>query len=170
MIITRRWIELGRGAAASITGIKRGTHWQGLGEETWWRNVIRETLTINSLQRLWNVKVISLRTFITNGFAVLQSCVARIIQTAKQREAGPLWQLGLRPWVCGRNLRRTDHSSRGIVLTVVCLVVIVKHRQSAGLGPLQAVAPWEEIALISPLTSVHLSYPRCTPTRNTKTL
>jgi hypothetical protein len=38
-------------------------------------------------------------------------------------------------------LRRPDHSSRGVLSSVVCLSVIVKPRQCGGSGPLGAVAP-----------------------------
>ena len=42
-------------------------------------------------------------------------------------------------------MQRADHSSRGVLLSVVCLSVIVKPRQYGGPGPLGggAVAPWE---------------------------
>ena len=40
-----------------------------------------------------------------------------------------------------RFLRRADHSSRGVLLSVVCLSVIVKTRQWGDPGPLRAVAP-----------------------------
>jgi hypothetical protein len=39
-------------------------------------------------------------------------------------------------------MRRADHSSRGVLPTVVCLSVIMKPRQRGGPGPLAAVAPW----------------------------
>jgi hypothetical protein len=38
-------------------------------------------------------------------------------------------------------LRRADHSSRGVVPTVVCLSVISNPQQGGGLGPLGAVDP-----------------------------
>jgi hypothetical protein len=37
------------------------------------------------------------------------------------------------------SLRRADHSSRGILLIVVCLSVIVKRRHWGGPGPLESV-------------------------------
>jgi hypothetical protein len=40
--------------------------------------------------------------------------------------------------------RRADHSSRGVLPSVVCLNVIVKPRKWGGLGPLGAVAPWRK--------------------------
>ena len=43
-----------------------------------------------------------------------------------------------------RSLRRADHSSRGVLPSVVCLSVIVKPRQWGGHGPLKAVAPWKK--------------------------
>ena len=43
-------------------------------------------------------------------------------------------------WVSlGRSVRRTDHWSRGVLPRVVCLIVIVKPRQTEGSGPLVAV-------------------------------
>jgi hypothetical protein len=41
---------------------------------------------------------------------------------------------------CQRSLRRADHSSRGVLLRVVCLSVIAKPRQRGGPSPLGAVA------------------------------
>jgi len=38
-------------------------------------------------------------------------------------------------------VRRADHSSRGVLPSVVCLSVIMNPRQLGGLGPLEAVAP-----------------------------
>ena len=40
----------------------------------------------------------------------------------------------------GRGLRQADHSSRGVLPSVVCLSVIVNPRQR-GLGPLGSVVP-----------------------------
>jgi hypothetical protein len=72
-----------------------------------------------------------------------------------------------KPWVCGRSLdgiagsnqtgcilclsceccawslRRADHLSKGLLPTVVCLSVIVKHRIWGGPGPLGAVETWK---------------------------
>jgi hypothetical protein len=42
----------------------------------------------------------------------------------------------------GRNLRRTDHSSRGVLPTVMCLNVIVNPPQWGGLGTRGTVSPW----------------------------
>ena len=39
-------------------------------------------------------------------------------------------------------MRRADHSSRGVLPTVLCLSVILNSRQYEGRGPLGAVAPW----------------------------
>ena len=41
-----------------------------------------------------------------------------------------------------RSFRRADHSSGGVLQSVVCLSVIVTPRQWEGPGPLRAVAPW----------------------------
>ena len=38
-----------------------------------------------------------------------------------------------------RSLQRADHSSRGLLLTVVCLSVIVEPEKLGGLGPSRAV-------------------------------
>ena len=43
---------------------------------------------------------------------------------------------------CQRSLRRADHSSRGVLPSVVCLSVIVRPRWRGAPGPLGAVAPW----------------------------
>jgi hypothetical protein len=44
-----------------------------------------------------------------------------------------------------RSLRRADHSSRGVLPSVVCLSVIAKPRKKrGGPGPLGAVAPLEK--------------------------
>jgi hypothetical protein len=43
--------------------------------------------------------------------------------------------------VSQKSLRGADHSSKGVVPSVVCLSVIVKHRKWGGCGPLGAVAP-----------------------------
>jgi hypothetical protein len=42
----------------------------------------------------------------------------------------------------GRSLRRADHSSRGVLPSVVCLGVIVRPPYRGGPGPVGAVAPW----------------------------
>jgi hypothetical protein len=52
-----------------------------------------------------------------------------------------LWELCV---VRYRSLRRADHSSRGVLLSVVCLSVIVKPRQRGGPGALEVVAPMEK--------------------------
>jgi hypothetical protein len=39
---------------------------------------------------------------------------------------------------------RADHSSRGVLPSVVCLSVIVKPPQWGGSGPLRAVTPWKK--------------------------
>jgi hypothetical protein len=44
--------------------------------------------------------------------------------------------------------RRADHSSRGVLPSVVCLSVIVKPRSGGGPGPLGAVAPLEREFLL----------------------
>ena len=49
-----------------------------------------------------------------------------------------LWVLCLVRW---RYMRRADHSSRGALMTVVCLSVVVKPREWGGPDPLRAVAP-----------------------------
>jgi hypothetical protein len=38
-------------------------------------------------------------------------------------------------------LRRADHSSRGVITSVLCLSAMVKPRQSGGPSPLEAVVP-----------------------------
>jgi hypothetical protein len=48
-------------------------------------------------------------------------------------------------------VRRADHSSRGVLPSVVCLSVIVKPRQRGGPGPLGAVAPWKKERMSSDL-------------------
>ena len=45
---------------------------------------------------------------------------------------------------CCVSVRRTDHSSRGVLPSVVCLSVIVKPRYGGDPGPLGAVAPCKE--------------------------
>jgi hypothetical protein len=47
-----------------------------------------------------------------------------------------------------RSLCRADHSSGGVLPTVVCLSVIMKPRQWGGAGPLGAVASWDKINTI----------------------
>jgi hypothetical protein len=44
-----------------------------------------------------------------------------------------LWVLCV---VSDRSVRRADHSSRGVLPSVVCLSVILKLQQREGLGPL----------------------------------
>jgi hypothetical protein len=39
---------------------------------------------------------------------------------------------------------RADHSSRGVILSVVCLSVIVKPRYWGGPGPLRVVVPFKK--------------------------
>ena len=55
---------------------------------------------------------------------------------------GLLWVLC---FVSYRSLRRADHSSRGVLPSVVCLSVAVKPQEWGGLGPLLSVAPWNTI-------------------------
>jgi hypothetical protein len=43
-----------------------------------------------------------------------------------------------------RSLRRADHSSRGVIQSVVCLSVIVQSRYWGGLGPTGAFATWKK--------------------------
>jgi hypothetical protein len=47
-----------------------------------------------------------------------------------------------------RSLGRVDHSSRGVLPSVVCLSLIVKPRQWGGPGPLGAVAPYKKLQQI----------------------
>ena len=42
---------------------------------------------------------------------------------------------------------RLNHSSRGVLPSVVCLSVIVNPRQREGPAPLGAVAPWKKVTL-----------------------
>ena len=42
-------------------------------------------------------------------------------------------------------MRRADHSSRGVLPSVVCLSAIVKSRQRGGSGTVGVVAPWKKI-------------------------
>ena len=44
-----------------------------------------------------------------------------------------------------RSLRRADHSSRGVLLSVVGLSVIVKAQKEGGRIALEAVAAWKKI-------------------------
>jgi hypothetical protein len=46
-------------------------------------------------------------------------------------------------------MRRVDYSSRGVLLSVVSLSVIVKLRQGRGLGMLGNVVPWKERTFIT---------------------
>jgi len=54
-----------------------------------------------------------------------------------KRESAAARLLGLR-------LRRADHSSRGVLLIIVCLNVIEKTQQGGGPGPVGAVEQREE--------------------------
>ena len=49
-----------------------------------------------------------------------------------------LWALCV---VRDRSVRRADHSSRGVLHSVVCLSVILKPQQREGLGPLGVLSP-----------------------------
>ena len=51
-----------------------------------------------------------------------------------------LWVLCVFRLMC---LRRADHSTRGVLPSVVCLCVMEKLRQWEGLGPVGAVPPWK---------------------------
>ena len=46
------------------------------------------------------------------------------------------------------SLRQADHSSSGVLLSVVCLSVIVKPRQWRSPGPLRAAKPWQKKSLL----------------------
>jgi hypothetical protein len=55
--------------------------------------------------------------------------------------AGGMWVLCVFGY---RSLRRADHSSRGVLPSVVCLSVIANPRYRGGLGPLEDVATRRE--------------------------
>ena len=60
------------------------------------------------------------------------------------------------------SLRRTDHSSRGILTNVVCLSVIMKPRHLEDPGPLGAVSPWNKKTWVNVtfiLLATQLDYP-----------
>ena len=57
-------------------------------------------------------------------------------------EVSLLWALCVVGW---SSLRRADHLSGGVLSSMKCLSVIVKHRQWGGPGWLRAVAPWKKI-------------------------
>jgi hypothetical protein len=44
-----------------------------------------------------------------------------------------------------RSLRRADHSSRGVLLSVMCVSVIVKPQKEEGPIPLGTVAAWKKM-------------------------
>jgi len=45
-------------------------------------------------------------------------------------------------------VRRADHSSREVLLNVMCLSVMVKYQQREDLGQLGIVEPWETIDIV----------------------
>jgi hypothetical protein len=68
------------------------------------------------------------------------SCWVWGFESCRSMEISLLWVLCV---VKYRSLRRADHSSKGVLLSVVCLSVIHKpHR--GGLGPTRAVEAWKK--------------------------
>jgi len=45
-------------------------------------------------------------------------------------------------WQAGVYIRRVDHSSSGVLSSIMCLSLVVKPLSRGGLGPLGAVEPW----------------------------
>ena len=96
------------------------------------------------------------------------ACDASLSGIAGSNPAGgmevcPLWTLCVVRW---RFLRRSDHSSGGVLPTVMCLSRIVKPRKWGGPGPLRGVAPWgknKKFIIIYPLNHLTLRcYTGCT--------
>ena len=71
------------------------------------------------------------------------SAAAHLLGQRVRIPPGAHWCLFIVSVVCCQSsMRRADHSSRGVLPSVVCLRKITKPQQWRGLGPLEAVALW----------------------------
>jgi hypothetical protein len=77
------------------------------------------------------------RAVLRRGFAVSRLLGLRV------RIPPEIWMSLVSVVCCEIEVSATAHrSSRGVLQSVVCLIVIVKNRKRGGSGPLGSVAPW----------------------------